>query len=301
MKKVILNLFLLLILIFGVYYGYKGVKEINFKKSDVLLTTVQNEKNDKEDIEKVEHIKEEKDIIEDVSENDMEKYKEIPLEEVRIPILMYHSISDTDPNNSLLVPPALFEEHIKWLSDNGFTAMSLDEVKTAKDTGKVPEKPVVITFDDGYVDNYTAAFPILQKYNMKATFFIITNNTDKDGYYMSSNMLKEMNEKGMEIENHTAYHLELNTLSREEQVASIKDGQAFLKDVIGVESNDLCYPVGRYNDITLQVAKELNINLAVTTEGGISDFEDGPYDLKRVRISPMNIESFSSIFEEFVE
>ena len=303
MKKVIFKFSLLIIILFGLFFGANEINKITKEKSYNQLAVSKGESKNK-DIEFLEEIKnnsEKVDNKEVINKIEEECYIQLPLEEVRIPILMYHSISDGDSNNSLLVPPTLFDQHIKWLSDNGFKSMSLDEVSIARTTGKVPEKPVVITFDDGYADNYTEAFPILQKYNMKGTFFIITDKSDKDGYFMSSDMLKEMKENGMEIENHTAYHLELNTLSREEQVASIENAQVFLNDIIGVKSQHLCYPVGRYDDITIEVAKELDIDLAVTTESGISSFGDESHKLKRIRISPMSVESFSSIFEEFME
>lgn len=255
-----------------------------------VITNVQNAQ--------LEEILEEKRIQ---RENTVEiEYINIAVEDVRIPILMYHSISDTDPSNNLLVPPEMFEEQINWLEENGFTSMLLDDVIKAMDTGKVPKKPVVITFDDGYTDNYTDAYQTLKKHNMKATFFIITNNVDKDSTYMSSDMLKEMKSNGMAIENHTSNHLELNKLSKDDQISSIKDGQDFLKNIIGVEGKFLCYPVGRYDNITIETAKELGVQAAVTTEGGISSMDNGVYKLKRVRISPMSLESFSEIFSEFI-
>ena len=117
---------------------------------------------------------------------------------------------------------------------------------------------------------------------------------------MSTSMLKEMKEAGMEIENHTANHLELNNLSREDAIDSIKRGQEFLRSVIGSNGNYLCYPVGRYSDETIEIQKELGIKAALTTQGGISSIADGKYELKRIRISPMNIENFAEIFSEYM-
>lgn len=229
------------------------------------------------------------------------KYINIAPEEVRIPILIYHSICADYPDNSLMVAPELFNEQMAWLNDNGFTTMSLEEVYEAFETGKVPVKPVAITFDDGYADNYTEAYPILKEYGMKATFFIITNNTDKDGYYMSTDMLKEMKEHGMEIENHTAYHFELGGASLADQKMTIEDGKEFLKENIGVDSKFLCYPAGKYDDTTVSLDAQLGIKAAVTTEYGFASINDGLYTLKRVRISPMSMDSFSSIFSPFTE
>ena len=227
------------------------------------------------------------------------EYINIAPEEVRIPILMYHSISDEDPSNNLLVPPAMFEEQMAWLEANNFTAMNLDEALEAMETGKVPKRPVVITLDDGYADNYSSAFPSLKNHNLKATFFIITDGVD-NGYYMSSDNLKEMQAAGMSIENHTANHLELNGLSKEDAYDSIKRAQDYLRNVIGSDGNYLCYPVGKYNDETIAIEEELGIKAAVTTQGGIASINDGIHTLKRVRISPMSIDSFASIFSEYI-
>ena len=118
---------------------------------------------------------------------------------------------------------------------------------------------------------------------------------------MSTDMLKEMQTAGMSIENHTANHLELDKLSREDAYDSIKRAQDFLRNNIGADANYLCYPVGKYNDETIEIGKELGIKAATTTLGGISFFiSDGLYQLKRVRIYPMNIESFASIFSEYI-
>lgn len=225
----------------------------------------------------------------------------IASEDVRIPILMYHSICSDDPDNSLMIPTEMFAEQMEWLRENDFTAMSMDDVIEAMNTGKVPKRPVLITFDDGYADNYINAFPELKNNNLKGTFFIISDTiTEEGGYYMSTSMLKEMKEAGMEIENHTANHLELNNLSREDAIDSIKRGQEFLRSVIGSNGNYLCYPVGRYSDETIEIQKELGIKAALTTQGGISSIADGKYELKRIRISPMNIENFAEIFSEYM-
>lgn len=236
---------------------------------------------------------------EDIEEKNND-YITLDINEVRIPILMYHSISDSDPNNNLLVPVEQFEAEVKWLKENGFTTMLLEDVVEAYSTGNVPKKPVAITFDDGYADNYTDAYRILKENKMKATFFIITNNTDTDSYYMNSDMLKEMKDNGMGIENHTSRHIEFTNISRDEKAMIIQEGIDALKEKVGVESKFVCYPVGRYDEETIEVEKELGIKAAVTTEPGISSVSDGIYSLKRVRMIPMGIDSFKEIFKEFL-
>lgn len=294
MKKFIILILSLLLINFALISCVK-IQEANDKNSEEII----KEETEDNTVDKEETVENTEENLSNKEEKVDIEYINIAPEDVRIPILMYHSISDEDPNNNLLVPPAMFEEQMAWLEENDFTAMSMDEVLEAMETGKVPKRPIAITFDDGYSDNYTSAFPSLKDHGLKATFFVITDGVD-DGYYMSSDMLKEMQGAGMSIENHTANHLELDKLSREDAYDSIKRGQDFLRNVIGSDGNYLCYPVGKYSDETIEIAKELGIKAATTTQGGISSINDGVYQLKRVRISPMSIEGFAAIFSEYI-
>ncbi|WP_243129184.1 polysaccharide deacetylase family protein [Hathewaya massiliensis] len=221
--------------------------------------------------------------------------------DVNIPILMYHSISSGNSVNNLLVPPEQFEEQIQWLKENGFTPLFMDEVIESFKTGKVPKRPVAITFDDGYVDNYTDAYRILKKYNMKGTFFVIGDCIGQANIYLTMDMLKEMKENGMAIESHTLNHLVLKGLSKEEKIKSIKGGQEFLKKHFGIESKYLCYPVGRYDEETIEIAKELGIEAAVTTTKGFANVDNGLYSLKRVRMAPMDMRTFKEIFKSYMK
>lgn len=317
MGKMKASILAIICIIFAITIFMKNNDKIYKSFGVTVKSSEENTDKPKEDIKKEEQIiiedeqpeQIEEENVEITTENNIEssddsieqevEYITISPEDVRIPILMYHSISNDDPNNTLLIPVDMFNEQMTWLKENGFTAMSMDDVIEAMSTGKVPKKPVAITFDDGYADNYNNAFPILKNNNMMGTFFIITDKTDNDGWYMSSDMLKEMKEAGMKIENHTSNHLELNTLSREEQIESIKTAQDSLREVIGVESKFLCYPVGRYDYTTIEVSQELGIKAAVTTEHGISSINNGVYELNRVRIAPMSIESFAELFLEY--
>jgi len=295
MKKFFTVISIIVFIIFLLAFAGK-----HFYKNNTKETYAEQTNNDKNTI--IEN--NESNNVDEPNEEDVEEknndYITLDVNEVRIPILMYHSISDSDPNNNLLVPVEQFEAEVKWLKENGFTPMLLEDVLKAYNTGYVPKKPVAITFDDGYSDNYTDAYRILKENKMKATFFIITNNTDKDSYYMDSNMLKEMKDNGMAIENHTSRHIEFTNISRDEKAMIIQEGIDALKEKVGVDSKFVCYPVGRYDEETIEVEKELGIKAAVTTEPGISSISDGIYSLKRVRMTPMEIDSFKEIFKEFL-
>lgn len=298
MRKKLKSLSVLIVLVI-IWVGVKIYEDkYNEKYKHISSNKVLTKDNDAV-IESDEN-NEEKKIEERKLEEKNENYITLDKNLVRIPILMYHSISDSDPNNSLLVPVKQFESEVKWLKENGFTPMLLDDVVKAFNTGHVPQKPVAITFDDGYSDNYSDAYRILKENNMKATFFIITNNTDKDSFYMNSSMLKEMSQNGMGIENHTSSHIEFPNISREDKITIIQEGRDALKEKVGVDSKFLCYPVGKYDAETIEVGKELGIKAAVTTAPGISTANDGMYTLKRLRISPMDIEYFKILLEEFM-
>lgn len=293
--KIISALIIVLVIIFGGKYIIENYFERSSKEAQGEKDNQVSEINKEDEPEK-----EQNEEIKENNKEDKTNYLTLNINDVKIPILMYHSISDSDPNNRLLVPVGQFEEQIKWLNEAGFTPMLLDDVINAYSTGKVPEKPVAITFDDGYSDNYSDAYKILKKYNMKATFFIITDQTDVDSWYMNSNMLKEMKDNGMGIENHTSRHIEFTNIPREDKILIIEEGIKALKEKVGVDSKFICYPVGRYDEETIEVEKELGIKAAVTTEGGISSLQDGLHSLKRVRIAPMDIETFKSIFSDFL-
>ena len=101
---------------------------------------------------------------------------------VRVPILLYHNITDKQSDASNMTSEA-FEAHIQALSDAGYTAVSLDQLRAYVERGEpLPARPVVITFDDGYTSNFTLAYPILKKYNMKATIFSIGISAGRDTY-----------------------------------------------------------------------------------------------------------------------
>jgi len=221
-------------------------------------------------------------------------------ENVNIPILMYHSISNINPINKLLMPVDKFEEQIKWLKENGFTPMLMKDVVGAFKTGKVPKRPVALTFDDGYFDNYTDAYRILEKYDMKGTFFVITNYVNQDGMYMNLNMLKEMKAHGMDIQSHTADHKRLNWRGREAQTKAINDAKIYLKEKLGIDNKYLCYPVGRYTKTTLEVTKSAGMEAAVTTKNGIANIDNGILSLDRVRMEPMSLDDFKKIFQEYL-
>lgn len=202
-----------------------------------------------------------------------------------IPVLMYHSI-DYEKNNPLRIPKEQFKEQMQYLMDNGYTTLTLNELYSFfENNTPVPYKSVVLTFDDGYVDNYINAFPILKEFGFKATVFVITNTVDKSGVYLNSSQLKEMDAYGFEVESHTLNHEELNKENYENQLNNLKESKAFLEKLLNKQIKYIAYPVGKYNKETIEAAKKAGYIMAFTTDGTWSDKTDGIFTLDRVYIS----------------
>ncbi|HFU4568012.1 polysaccharide deacetylase family protein [Bacillus sp. FSL L8-0167] len=216
-------------------------------------------------------------------------------EPVELPILMYHSISS---GNSLRVPKSEFASHMKWLKDNDYVTLSPEEVYRVFTTNSMPsKKSVLITFDDGYTDNYTKAFPILKQYEMKATIFMIEQSIGRPNH-LTDEQMDEMMALGISIESHTIHHLELNRLSKQQQEEELKGSKTFFDQRFSQRTRMVSYPVGRYNEETLKLAKEAGYQMAVTTEPGHAKKEQGMMSLHRVRISPgLSPESFGRLVE----
>lgn len=218
-------------------------------------------------------------------ENDTKKTVEIPYSLHGVPVLMYHSIA-YEKGNPIKMPKEQFETEMKYIKENGYTTLTLDELYDYfQNSIPVPDKSIVITLDDGYADNYTDAFPILKKYDLKATIFIITSTVDKDPSYLTSEQMKEMESYGIKMASHTVTHKELNSLSYEEQYKELTGSKAFLENLLGRPINYIAYPSGKYNEDTVKAAKAAGYTMAFTTDGRWSDKSDGILTLDRVYIS----------------
>lgn len=202
-----------------------------------------------------------------------------------VPVLMYHSI-DYEKGNELRVPKELFKKHMKYLKDNGYTTITMNEFyKFINDNKPVPRKSVVITFDDGYKDNYVNAYPILKEFGFKATIFVITSNIDKEKRCLSSAEIKEMNENGIDIESHTVNHDKLAKLSYDKQMQTLKASKDSLEKILNKKEEYIAYPYGSWNENTINAVKSSGYKLAFVTESGWSNKNQGVYTLHRVYIS----------------
>lgn len=214
---------------------------------------------------------------------------------VRLPILMYHSISE---GNNLRVPKEEFRLQMAWLRENGYQTLSPNEAFLVLSENIMPsEKCVWITFDDGYTDNYTEAFPILKEYELKATIFMIGKSIGK-AHHLTEDQMMEMSANGISIESHTINHLELNRMTSGQQEAEMVQSKDLFDRILNQETTVLSYPVGRYNEESLRLSEEAGYKMAVTTEPGGATSDQGMHALHRVRISPgLSVGGFASLIE----
>ena len=216
---------------------------------------------------------------------DKDRFQNIELttKDIGVPVLYYHSV-DQNADNEVTITPEMLEKQLKYINDNKFTTITIRELYDyLKNNKPIPEKSIVITFDDGYMNNYTEAFPILKDLNMKATIFCVGNSLD-GSYYLSHEAIKEMSDYGIDIESHTVNHVHLDTLSYDEQLLELKKSKKILENITGKEVLSIAYPFGDYNTDTVKAAKQAGYSLGFTTNLGLSDRSDNIFELDRIYI-----------------
>ncbi|ADG07637.1 polysaccharide deacetylase family protein [Kyrpidia tusciae] len=204
---------------------------------------------------------------------------------VLVPILMYHSISH-NPGNRLCVDPATFAEQMEWLTQNGYTAVTLaDLLKAWAGREVLPAKPVVITFDDGYKDVMTAAYPVLKNLGLRATVFVITDFVGKPNYVSWEDLESGEREGIFDVESHTVHHLNLASLPKPLAIQELQASKATIEEHLHKSVYALCYPAGSYDPAVEKDAEETGYLVAVTTRSGPASLSQGRYALHRLRIS----------------
>lgn len=228
-----------------------------------------------------------KDITkEDSQEKDKSRFDGIKLTDadIGVPILCYHSISESK-DNELLLSPEKFKSQLKYLKDNGYTPITMDELYNfLKNNKSIPEKSVVITFDDGYRDNYTTAFPILKEFGFKATVYVISNFVEND-LYMTKAQIKEMSDWGIDIESHTDNHEDLSKLTLDQQYETMKKSKEQLETILSKKVDYIAYPFGKFNANTRKAAEKAGYKLGFSLAGGLADKGDNAYNIDRLYIS----------------
>ena len=172
-----------------------------------------------------------------------------------------------------------------YLKKHRFNVLPLSTLVQIIKQGKpLPRKSVVITFDDGYDDNYQHAFPVLKKYGFPATIFVITDVVNDEGYLTTAQM-KEMMAQGIEIGSHTRRHVYLPGILGKALVEEIQGSKGWLEEELGVTIKNFVYPAGGFNEDAKRIVQQSGYESACTTNRGYERFNRDVYELKRVRFS----------------
>lgn len=204
----------------------------------------------------------------------------------KVPVLMYHSLQydPSNPNNSARIKAEDFAAQMKWLHDNGYTALSLDQLYQGFSSGSgFPQKSVVLTFDDGYNDLYTNGYPVLRQYGFAATVFMISGDVDKPGY-LTSDQLKVMSADGVDVQDHTVTHPYLDKLSYNSQYKELGDSRTALQGITGGTVQYVAYPYGHFDANTLKAAQALGYRMGFKMDGGWAAVGGNLLEIPRVYI-----------------
>lgn len=248
---------------------------------------------------------------------------EVPSDAVKLPVIMYHSVlTDKSSQNDYVVSPDLFESDLKYFKDNGYTAVTVNDLIDYVYKNKaLPQKIVMLTFDDGYYNNYKYVFPLLKKYNTKAVISPIAKLSEEYtavgeenpsyGHLLEKN-IQEMDDSGLvEFQNHS-YNMhalsprkgigkkyrETDDAYRSAIIDDITKAQTYLKNITGKEPTAFVYPFGEENSSSLAILKQSGFLSTLNCTEKLNYITKNPeslYELGRFRRD--NSESTAQLME----
>ena len=222
-----------------------------------------------------------------------------------IPVIMYHRVASSAAEHGIhgtYIDKDKFAQHLSYLKSHGYQTLTFNDLKDGKYKERFNKgnKWVILTFDDGYVDNYTTAFPLLKQYGFKAVIFLLSESTynawdaddpqrpEKRFALMDLEQIKEMQDYGIEFGAHTKTHPHLAHIPLAEAKAQILECQHTLEQRLGAKLTTFAYPYGDYNDEVKQIVKEAGFKFAVATNSGDITFDCDLFAIRRIGIFPKN-------------
>jgi peptidoglycan/xylan/chitin deacetylase (PgdA/CDA1 family) len=203
---------------------------------------------------------------------------------------MYHYIRvNPDPADrlgfNLSVTPVDFARQMDWLAASGYHPIDFDDLRGyLLGGGDLPDRPVVLTFDDGYRDLYTAAYPVLRAHHFKAVAYIVSGFVNSP-VNVTADQVLEMDANGIQIGAHTVSHADLTKLSGAGLWHEVADSKASLEGLLGHPVLDFCYPSGRFDDRVVRAVQAAGFLTATTTQPGLVHSAGDRFTWTRVRVS----------------
>jgi len=217
---------------------------------------------------------------------------------MKIPILMYHMVCETDDpkEKRYCCHPKAFKRQMAYLKRAGYRVIGLDDlINCIKDGSTMLQKSIAITFDDGFADNYDNAFPVLKKYGFPATIFVVSQLVDRTNEWMQEEgfparkllgweELKDMSENGITIGSHTTTHALLIDIETESARHEISNSKSDLEDALAKPVHFFAYPYGRFNQQIEKVVAEAGYLGACSTRSGFNSAHANPFALRRIEV-----------------
>lgn len=226
-----------------------------------------------------------------------------------VPVFMYHHVNP-NAGDLVTVTPEVFEGQMRCLRDGGYRSLTPDDLVAHLRGGAVPKKSVAVTFDDGWLDNYLFAFPVLKKYGVRASIFLVTGRVDRASpggreagspvpthreskelvragtprrVVLNWDHVREMAGSGLvEFFSHTVTHPRCDTLSADGLLDELRGSREAVEERTGRPCRYLCWPYGRTSVEAVETAKQVGYHAAFTTKHGVVEADDDPFDIRRI-------------------
>jgi peptidoglycan/xylan/chitin deacetylase (PgdA/CDA1 family) len=209
-----------------------------------------------------------------------------PAKSVQVPVLTYHRVAPLSAVGQLdlKVDPANFAAELAALKAGGYTTIHQSQLFDALYKGaSLPPKPVIISVDDGYIDDVRTILPDLERYHMVATFFVITGRMTEPGF-LGADQIRTLDRAGMDVGDHTAHHVDLRLLTASELRTETAGSRQTLQAVLGHPVYFFAYPFGAYNDTVVRAVGAAGFTMAYSTAGGITESTSAPLTMPRVHV-----------------
>lgn len=202
-----------------------------------------------------------------------------------VPILMYHNIGYEKGGS--FVTPDNFTRQMEYIKKNNYEIITLDElVKSIKNKERLKKNKVVITFDDGYKDNFEYAYPVLKKSGFPCTIFLITGLIGNKKGFLNWDEVIAMSKDGISFGGHTKTHLYLGSVrDKETAMEEIAGSKKAIEQKTGIAVNYFSYPIGGFNDVVEETVIEAGYKGACATNRGQDVFNNNIYELKRIKVT----------------
>ena len=209
-----------------------------------------------------------------------------------VPIIMYHKVEAVPQGSADTVSPAIFRRQMEFLKARGYRVIPLEDLVRDIQAGQPPaKKSVVLTFDDGYENNYTQAFPVLKAYGFPATIFVSPDFMGEQGF-LTLAQIADMQRAGIQFGSHGMTQAYLPDLNEDQQYYEVQESRRILMADLKAGVDFFCYPVGGFNASIKDLVRRSGYRGALATNRGYDRFNSDVYELNRIRFSDKDTSSF---------